>query len=100
METTLVRTRIIGVALLASVLAICLFGVPLGVAVLQYALQHERGHLVRVASDVAISVAGDVYDHDTIDTIDTDDLEDVGDDGEDIDAAVYDEDGRWLAGSV
>jgi signal transduction histidine kinase len=97
METTLVRTRIIGVALLASVLAICLFGVPLGVAVLQYALQHERGHLVRVASDVAISVAGDVYDHDTIDT---DDLEDVGDDGEDIDAAVYDEDGRWLAGSV
>jgi signal transduction histidine kinase len=96
-ETTLVRTRIIGVAVLASVLAICLFGAPLGVAVLQYALQHERGHLVQVASDVAITVAGDVEDHQTIDP---EDLEDVGDVGDDIDAAVYDEDGERLAGSV
>jgi signal transduction histidine kinase len=96
-ETTLVRTRIIGVAVLASVLAICLFGVPLGVAVLQYAMQHERGHLIRVASDVAIDVALDVYEHDTVDT---EDLEDLGDDGDDIDAAVYDEDGERMAGAV
>jgi signal transduction histidine kinase len=96
-ETTLVRTRIIGVAVLASVLAICLFGVPLGVAVLQYAMQHERGHLVQVASDVAIDVALDVYeDH----TVDPEDVEYVGDDGDDIDAAVYDENGERLAGSL
>jgi signal transduction histidine kinase len=94
---TLVRTRIIGVAVLASALAICLFGVPLGVAVLQYAMQHERGHLVGIASDVAISVAGDVYDNDRVDP---DDIQDVGDDGEDVHAAVYDENGHRLAGSV
>ena len=91
------RTRIIGVAVLASVLAICLFGVPLAVAVMQFAMQHERGHLVQVASDVAITVAGDVYEEDLPDPAD---LRDVGDDGDHIDAAVYDEDGELLAGSV
>ncbi len=96
-ETTLVRTQIIGVAVLASVLAICLFGVPLGVGVLRFAMQHERGHLVQVASDVAISVAGDVYDDHAIDS---EDLENAGDHGDDIDAAVYDEDGERLAGAV
>jgi signal transduction histidine kinase len=92
-----VRTRIIGVALLVSALAICLFGLPLAVGVLQYSLQHERGHLVRVVSDVAISVADEVYDEDAIHP---DDVRDVGDDGEDIAAAVYDEDGDRLAGSA
>src|SRR4051794_40565895 len=96
-ETTLVRTRIIGVAVLASVLAICLFGIPLGVAVLQFAMQDARGHLVRIASDVAITVAGDVYD---ADPLDPEDLQDLGDDGEVINAAVYDEDRDLLAGSV
>jgi signal transduction histidine kinase len=52
---------------------------------------------VQVASDVAISVAGDVYDDATIDP---DDLRDVGDDGDEIDAVVFDEDGERLAGSV
>ncbi|MGY1706877.1 ATP-binding protein [Geodermatophilus sp. SYSU D00697] len=90
------RTRIIGVALLASVLAICLFGVPLGVGVLQYALQHERGHLVQVASDVAIEVSGDVDDH----FVDPEDLTELDDDGHERSAAVYDDDGDLLAGSV
>ncbi len=94
------RTRIIGVALLASVLAICLFGIPLGVAVLQYGMQHERGHLVRVASDVAISVAGDVYDNERVDPADLEDLGEEGYDGDYLDAAVYDDDGDLLAGSV
>ena len=35
------RTRVVGVAVLATVLAICLFGLPSDVAVLQVALQHE-----------------------------------------------------------
>jgi signal transduction histidine kinase len=96
-ETTLVRTRIIGLAVLVSVLAICLFGVPLGVAVFNYSLQHERGHLVRIASDVAITVAGDVWDEDSIDP---DDITDVDDHGEGIGVAVYDEEGNRLAGSA
>jgi signal transduction histidine kinase len=95
-ETTLVRTRIIGVAVLASVLAIVLFGVPLGVAVHQYAMQQERAHLLKVASDVAFHVSGDVDDHDRIDP---EDLRDVGYD-DDIDAAVYDADGARLVGLV
>jgi signal transduction histidine kinase len=89
-----VRTRIIGVAVLASALAICLFGVPLGVAVLQYSLQHERGHLVRVATDVAITVADEVDDEENIDP------HDAMDDGDDMGVAVYDEDGHRLAGYV
>jgi signal transduction histidine kinase len=92
-----VRTRIIGVAVLASVLATCLFGIPLAVAVLKYAQQHERGHLVRFASDVAITVAGDVYN---ANRVDPDDITDVGDDGEDVDVAVFDENGALLAGSA
>ncbi|TFV53938.1 HAMP domain-containing histidine kinase [Geodermatophilus sp. DF01-2] len=91
------RTRIIAVAVLASVLATCLFAVPLAVAVLEYALQHERGHLVRVASDVAIEIAGDVYDEDDVDP---DDIADVGRDGDEIRVAVYDDDGDPLAGVV
>jgi signal transduction histidine kinase len=92
-EATLVRTRIIGVAVLASALALCLFGLPLGVAVLQYAMQHERAHLVQVASDVAIAVSEDVDDHDPVER------EDLGDD-DDIEVAVYDVNGRRLAGSA
>ena len=90
------RTRIIGMAVLTSVVAICLFGVPLAVAVLDYSLQQERSHLVRVASDVAINVAGEVYDKAAVDP---EDVQDVGDDGEHIEAAVYDENGKQLAGS-
>jgi signal transduction histidine kinase len=61
-----VRTRIISVAVWASVLAIALFGVPLAVGVYQYAMQEERGELVRIARTVAIDVAGDVNDEDRI----------------------------------
>ncbi|SHN71622.1 Signal transduction histidine kinase [Geodermatophilus obscurus] len=88
------RTRIVALAVLASVLATCLFAVPLAVGVLQYAAQHERGHLVRVASDVAIDVSGDVYDDDPVDPDDIDLEED------DYSVAVYDDDGDRLAGGV
>jgi signal transduction histidine kinase len=89
-----VRTRIVALAVLASVLATCLFAVPLGVAVLGNALQHERGHLVRIASDVAIDVSADVYDADSVDPDDID-LED-----EDYSVAVYEDDGDLVAGGV
>ena len=88
------RTRIVALAVLASVLATCLFAVPLAVAVLEYAVQHERGHLVRIASDVAIDVSGDVYGGDPVDP---DDLE-LRDD--DYSVAVYDDDGDRVAGAV
>ena len=88
------RTRIVGLAVCASALAIALFGVPLAVAVLQYALQAERNQLRSVADAVAIVVAGDI-----------DDEEPIGDVGQygSIDVAVYDADGvllggRWPAG--
>ena len=60
------RTRIIGLAVCASALAIALFGVPLAVAVLQYALQAERNQLRSVADAVAIVVAGDIDDEEPI----------------------------------
>jgi signal transduction histidine kinase len=94
---TVVRTRIISVAVLASVLATCLFGIPLGVAVLQHYTGQERGHLVRLASDVAITVAGDVDDGSPIAP---DDITDVGGDGEDLTVAVFDGDGNRLAGTA
>jgi methyl-accepting chemotaxis protein len=92
-----VRTRIISVAVLASVLATCLFALPLGWAVRAHLLGQERGYLVREASDVAIEVAGDV-EADV--PVDRDALADVGEDGEDLTAAVFDRDGDLLAGSA
>jgi signal transduction histidine kinase len=96
-EVTLVRTRIITLAVLASVLATSLFAVPLGVAVLDRLLGKERGHLVRVASEVAIDIADEM---DAGTPIDPDELTDVGDDGEHVTAAVFDDDGRRLAGTA
>ena len=83
------RTRIIGLAVCASALAIALFGVPLAAGVLQYALQAERNQLRSVADAVAIVVAGDIYDEEPID--------DIGRYGS-IDVAVYDADGVLLGG--
>src|SRR3712207_1659532 len=91
------RTRIIGVAVLASVVATCLFGGPLAFGALRYLLRKERGHLVRVANDVAITVAADV---EAGSAIASDDLTDLGEDGERLTAAVFDRDGDRLAGSA
>jgi signal transduction histidine kinase len=84
-----VRTRIVGLAVWASVLAIGLFGVPLGAGVLQYAAQTERSELQRVADAVAITVASDVYDSERIDGVDVPGP---------VEVAVYDEDGMQLGG--
>ena len=91
------RTRIIGVAVLASVLATSLFAVPLGAAVLDRLLGKERGHLVRVASEVAIDIAEEM---EAGSPIDPDELTDVGDDGEQVTAAVFAATGRRLAGTA
>jgi signal transduction histidine kinase len=89
-----VRTRIVALAVLTSVLATCLFAVPLAVAVLDYSVQHERGHLVRAASYVAIDVSGEVYDGEPIDH------NDLETDDDDYTVAVYDGDGDRLAGAL
>ena len=88
------RTRIIGVAVLAAVVATVLFAVPLGAGAFEYLVQHERVHLVGHARDVALRVAGDVHDGAPIDLEDVEDLV-----GEDHRVTVYDGDGDRLAGS-
>ena len=83
------RSRIIGLAVWCSVLAIVLFGVPLAVAVLHNAAQDTRSDLARSAREISIEVSGYV---------------DAGEPIEDFDrreaaaAAVYDGDGDWLGG--
>jgi signal transduction histidine kinase len=91
------RTRIIGVAVLASVLATCLFGGPLAIGVLKYLLRTERGHLAGMANDAAITVAADVDDGTPIDAHD---ISDLGEDGEHVTAAVFNADGDRLAGAA
>ncbi|MGH3788436.1 MAG: sensor histidine kinase [Pseudonocardiaceae bacterium] len=59
------RTRIVGLAVLAAVLAIGLFGIPLAAGVLKYALSDERTKLLRVADAAAGAVAADVLRGDT-----------------------------------
>ena len=59
------RTRIVGLAVLAAVLAIGLFGVPLALAVAQYALTDERAKLERMADAAALAVSADVLRGDT-----------------------------------
>ncbi len=54
------RTRIVGLAVLAAVLAIGLFGVPLALGVLKYVKSDERTKLLRVADAAASAVAADV----------------------------------------
>lgn len=56
------RTRIIGLAVLASVLAIALFGLPLAVGVARYLLLHEESNLVQVADATAGAVSDDLND--------------------------------------
>jgi signal transduction histidine kinase len=55
-----VRTRIVGLAVLAAVLAIALFGVPLAGGVLKYAKSNERTRLLLGADAAAAAVSADV----------------------------------------
>jgi signal transduction histidine kinase len=59
-----VRTRIIGLAVLASVLAIALFGLPLAVGVARYAVLQEESNLVEVANAYAVAVAAELNEGD------------------------------------
>jgi signal transduction histidine kinase len=87
-----VRTRIIGLAVAVSVVAIALFGVPLGVAVYQYAMQAERTELRQVADAVAVAVSNDVLEDDDIDH-----PEYIGAYGS-VKVTVYNRHGEWVGG--
>ncbi len=54
------RTRIVGLAVLAAVLAIGLFGVPLAAGVLKYLMSEQRTNLLDEANAAAASVAAAV----------------------------------------
>lgn len=54
------RTRIVGLAVLASILAIGLFALPLALAVSRYAMLDEQSKLIRIADATAITVAADL----------------------------------------
>jgi signal transduction histidine kinase len=58
-----VRRRIVFLSVLAAVLAITLFGVPLGYAVAQTMLGGERAEVERVAETAAVSAASDLATH-------------------------------------
>lgn len=54
------RSRIVGLTVLASMLTITLFGVPLAAAVVKYTIAYERIDLERVADTAALAVAADL----------------------------------------
>lgn len=54
------RRRIVGLSVLAAVVAITLFGLPLGVLVARYYLGDELAELERVASSAAVDGAGEL----------------------------------------
>src|SRR5262249_27919387 len=54
------RTRIVGLAVLAATLAIGLFGVPLGLGALKYFLDDRRVRLEVAAQNVPPAVAADL----------------------------------------
>ena len=84
------RTRIVGLAVLASVLAIALFGVPFAVGVARYLFLHEQTSLVQLADATSDAVADDL-DSGRRPTGISNSLDDTS-------VAIYDRDGDLVAG--
>jgi signal transduction histidine kinase len=55
-----VRKRIVGLTVLAAVLATCLFGIPLAAVAAHYFVSDERSELERMADSTALAVSGDL----------------------------------------
>src|SRR5829696_7916251 len=86
---SIVRRKIVGLAVGVSLLTVALFGVPLAVAVWQYAVADERNDLQRAAGAVATAVAADVGRNDPVDDPEWTD---------DVAFGVYDHHGTLIAG--
>lgn len=84
------RRRIVAATLLAAVLAITLFGVPLAVGVARYYLDDERAELERLADATALAVSADLV-RATVPAA-------LPDAEEATDVALYRPDGRKLLG--
>ncbi|MDP9094020.1 MAG: HAMP domain-containing histidine kinase [Actinomycetota bacterium] len=54
------RKRIVGLTVLAAVLATCLFGIPLAAVAAHYFITDERAELERTADTVALAVSADL----------------------------------------
>ncbi|MCO1654082.1 HAMP domain-containing sensor histidine kinase [Pseudonocardia humida] len=87
------RRRIIGSTVIAVVLAIALFGAPLAIVVGRYLLDDERTELEREANVVALMLAVELAEDDTIAV-----LPDVPGTDDDADFAFYDDFGRRVVG--
>lgn len=85
------RTRIVGLAVLAAVLAIAMFALPLAFAISRYAMLDEQSKLNRIADATAITVASDLDSSDARPQI----LQQQGN----TEIAVYDHHGVHVAGN-
>ncbi|GAB2826548.1 HAMP domain-containing sensor histidine kinase [Actinocorallia aurea] len=84
------RKRIVRLSVLASVLAISLFGVPLAVGAARYYLADERGELERVATQATLAISSQVLRGAVVALPEIDDEASLG---------LYDASGRRTAGA-
>jgi signal transduction histidine kinase len=61
-----VRNRVVGLAVLISILAISMFGLPLAAVAAKYAADYETAELERTADTAAIAVAADLVRGDSL----------------------------------
>jgi signal transduction histidine kinase len=86
-----VRRRLAQLTVAAAVLAVSLFGLPLAVAIWQYAEANELRNLERVAEATALAVAADVFEEEIPSAL--------PDKADDVELALYDNGGALLVGT-
>jgi len=85
------RRRLVHLTVAAAVLAVGLFGLPLAVAIGQYAEANELRDLERIAEATALAIAADAF-HGHV-------LGGLPDQADDAELALYDENGALILGS-
>lgn len=83
------RRRIIGLSVVAAMMAVGLFGIPLAALVGKYMLNAERADLDRIADTYTLTIAADMAQRDFPDELPTDD---------DVRFTLYDADGDRVIG--
>ncbi|MCD0453003.1 HAMP domain-containing histidine kinase [Actinocorallia sp. API 0066] len=84
------RRRIVSLSVMASVLAISLFGLPLAAGVARYYMADERGDLERVATQATLAVSADLLSGRDVGTLPRVDSE--------VSLGLYDGTGRKIKG--